>query len=77
MKYLKLFKKNRDADPKTWEAIYSREIEKKIRLEYSLNDELAILRQRDDKPEEFKKYNAYVEQCKREVKEEMGISTTN
>lgn len=39
-----------------------------IRRKYSLNQELAILRQRDAKPEEFAKYNAYVEQCKQEVK---------
>jgi hypothetical protein len=39
-----------------------------IRKRYSLNQELAILRQRDSKPTEFSNYNAYVEQCKQEVK---------
>lgn len=39
-----------------------------IRKKYNLNQELAILRQRDSKPEEFAEYNAYVEQCKAEVK---------
>ena len=39
-----------------------------IREKYSLNDELAILRQRDTKPDEFAEYNTYVEQCKEEAK---------
>ena len=43
----------------------------KIRQKYSVNQELAILRQRDTKPEEFTEYNTYVEQCKAEVKEEL------
>ena len=77
MRFLKLAKKNRDADSRSWNAIYEREIEKKIRSKYSINAELAILRQRDTKPEEFDAYNAYVEQCKLEVKEEMEISTTS
>lgn len=35
-----------------------------IRLVYDLDAELAILRQRDVKPEEFQEYNEYVEYCK-------------
>lgn len=38
----------------------------RIRAVYSIDDELAILRQRDTKPEEFAEYNAYVEQIKEE-----------
>ena len=34
-------------------------------------EELAILRQRDTKPEEFAEYNEYVEQCKEQVKNEL------
>lgn len=45
----------------------------KIRQKYSVNQELAILRQRDSKPLEFLEYNEYVEQCKAEVKSEMGV----
>lgn len=41
-----------------------------IRKRYSINDELAILRQRDTKPTEFDEYNAYVEECKAEAKGE-------
>ena len=35
---------------------------------YNVNQELAILRQRDTKPQEFAEYNEYVEQCKEQVK---------
>ena len=42
-----------------------------IRKKYNVNQELAILRQRDTKPLEFEEYNAYVEQCKEQVKNEL------
>ena len=38
-----------------------------IRQKYTLSEELAILRQRDTKPEEFEAYNAYAESCKEEA----------
>ena len=50
---------------------YENLIVQKIRAKYSLNEELAILRQRDTKLEEFKEYNIYVEQCKKEIKEKL------
>lgn len=68
MKFLKLLNKNKASEPRTYEAVYGAEIEKRIRKKYSLSAELAILRQRDSKPEEFAAYNEYVEQCKAEVK---------
>lgn len=71
MKFINLLKKNKSLEPKTYDAVYSNEIDKKVRLRYSLSAELAILRQRDTKPEEFAEYNAYVEQCKAEVKAEL------
>lgn len=46
---------------------------RKIRERYTINDELAILRQRDSKPAEFDEYNAYVEKCKAELKAELGL----
>lgn len=55
------------------EQLYVENIVAKIRLRYSINDELAILRQATTKPEEFAEYNVYVEQCKAEVKSEYGI----
>ena len=54
------------------QAIANEEYENKIvaliRQKYNVNQELAILRQRDTKPEEFAEYNEYVEQCKKQVK---------
>lgn len=39
-----------------------------IREKYTLSQELAILRQRDTKPEEYNAYNAYCETCKAQAK---------
>ena len=47
---------------------YENKIVSLIRKKYNINQELAILRQRDTKPQEFAEYNEYVEQCKRQVK---------
>ena len=38
----------------------------RVREVYSVDDELAILRQRDTKPGEFAEYNAFVEKIKQE-----------
>lgn len=54
------------------ERLYVDNIVAKIRLRYSINDELAILRQATTKPEEFAEYNAYVEQCKAETKSQFN-----
>lgn len=70
---IKLAKKIREVDPKAWDRLYKNLIVKKIRQRYSVNEELAILRQRDEKPDEFAAYNAYVEECKAAAKEELGI----
>lgn len=48
---------------------YEQRVVDRIRQVYSVDDELAILRQRDTKPEEFVEYNEYVEQVKAEEKE--------
>ena len=47
---------------------YSALVSHMIRSKYSINDELAILRQRDSKPDEFAEYNTYCEQCKAKAK---------
>ena len=75
MKFLRLAKKNKENNPELFDAFYGNEIDKLIRKKYSLSEELAILRQRDEKPEEFAEYNAYAEACKEEVKAE--IETMN
>lgn len=38
-----------------------------IREKYSLSDEIAMLRQRDSKPEEFEEYNKFAEKCKKKA----------
>lgn len=45
---------------------YEQRVVNRIRERYSVDDELAILRQRDTKPEEFAEYNEFVEQIKAE-----------
>jgi hypothetical protein len=74
MNFLKLAKKNREVSPESWEILYATKISNKIHKKYSRDAELSILRQRDEKPEEFAAYYAFAEQCKKEVKDEMGIS---
>lgn len=49
-------------------APYEQRVVDRIREVYSIDDELAILRQRDTKPEEFAEYNAFVEKIKSEEK---------
>ena len=53
---------------------YPQLVENKIRTKYSVSAELAILRQRDTKPEEFTEYNNFCEQCKAQAKTELGIN---
>ena len=47
---------------------YENKVVALIRKKYNVNQELAILRQREVKPQGFAEYNEYVEQCKAEVK---------
>ena len=55
------------------ESLYHGLVEEKIRLRYTVGEELAVVRQRDRKPQEFAEYYAYCEECKREAKEELGL----
>ena len=52
---------------------YENRIESYIRERYSINQELAILRQRDSKPSEFDAYNTFVENCKTLAKREREL----
>lgn len=47
---------------------YSTKVTRFIREKYSLDAELAIQRQRDTKPEAFKEYFDYCEECKNKAK---------
>lgn len=43
-----------------------------IREKYTLDDELAIQRQKETKPDEWEAYFAYCEECKAKAKEKVG-----
>ncbi len=53
---------------KITEAEYPSFVAMKIHEKYSVDDELAILRQRDEKPEEYAEYFAFCEKVKAEVR---------
>lgn len=48
-------------------------IERIIRNEYSISDELAILRQKDAKPDEFKEYYEFTEKAKSAARKAVNI----
>ena len=58
--------------PPYTEAQYDAAVSALIRARYSLDAELAILRQRDPKPSEFAAYNAFAEQCKAQAREQLA-----
>ena len=51
------------------EKSYEQLVSEYIRRKYSIDDELAILRQKDAKPEEYAAYYAYAEECKARARE--------
>lgn len=53
--------------------LYPLLVDKYIRELYSISDELAINRQRDTKPDAFREYFDFCEDCKRRAREELGI----
>lgn len=55
------------------QAAYEEYVNALIREKYTLSQELAILRQKDSKPEEYAAYNAYCEMCKIEAKAKYQI----
>ena len=52
---------------------YEQRVQQSIRERYSVDDELAILRQRDTKPDESAAYYEYAEQCKAQAKKQMQL----
>ena len=57
------------------EERYRRIVTERIRRRYDLDAELAILRQRDTKPEEFAEYSGYAEQCKAEARADVDAQS--
>lgn len=73
---------NGDRITVTWEELtpepepapsYEEQVVSMIRERYSADDELALLRQRDTKPEEFEQYFNYCEKCKTTIKQKLGM----
>lgn len=58
-------------EPQPYVPTYEELVTMKIRERYTVDDELAILRQRDVKPDEFAEYNNFCEQCKAEARSEV------
>lgn len=55
--------------PEEKKALKDKETERLIAERYTIKQELAILRQKETKPEEFAEYNAYAEECKAKAKQ--------
>lgn len=51
-------------------------VERFIRESYTISEELAVQRQRDSKPEEFKAYNDYCEHCKNKARKLLNLEST-
>lgn len=57
------------AEKEYWQSIpYEDAVNAKIRERYTESQEFAILRQKDEKPEEYAEYYTYCENCKAFVK---------
>lgn len=59
------------AESEYWRNVdYSDAVNAEIRKRYSESQEFAILRQKEDKPDEYAAYFAYCEECKAYVKKQ-------
>ena len=60
------------AEKEHWQMVdYGEAINSEIRKKYTQSEEFAILRQKQEKSEEYSEYFAYCEQCKAYVKEQL------
>lgn len=53
------------------DKLYGARVSELIRERYSLDAELAILRQRDEKPDEYHTYFVFCEECKARARKEI------
>jgi hypothetical protein len=53
------------------DALYPEYVSYLIHEKYSINTELALLRQMNTKPEDFAEYNAFAEACKAKARREI------
>ena len=62
------------AQAEYWQNVdYGEAINAEIRKRYTESQEFAILRQRDEKPEEYAEYYKYCEECKAFVKQHQTV----
>lgn len=65
---------NRLSDLEYWTNVnYEEAVNNEIRKKYSVSQEFAILRQKDEKPEEYQEYYNYCEECKAYVKSKKEV----
>ena len=63
------------AEAEYWSSIpYDEAVNAKIRERYSVSQEFAILRQKDEKPDEYAEYFSYCEECKAFVRSKKGVT---
>lgn len=61
-------------EKKYWVTVsYNKAVEQEIAKKYSIGEELAIQRQKEEKPEEYAEYYQYCEDCKLYVKHKMEV----
>lgn len=59
-----------------WQSVdYGEAVHAEIRKRYTESQEFAVLRQKDEKPEEYAEYYAYCEACKAYVREKIAEVT--
>lgn len=63
---IKLAEKNGVLD-----EVYGQTVDRFVRERYTVSKELSAMRQKDEKPDEFAAYYAYVEECKKRAKSEV------
>ena len=64
---------NRIVEKNYWlSVLYDDAVDAEIRKKYSVSQEFAILRQREEKPEEYEEYFNYCEACKLFVKSKIS-----
>lgn len=63
MFFANLAQKNKEKTPEAYEAYRSHLIQKFVRKKYTPEDEIAILRQKETKPQKYQAWSDYVEEC--------------
>jgi hypothetical protein len=69
---------NQECERQYWLSIpYDDAVDAEIRKRYSVSQEFSILRQKDEKPDEYAEYFSYCEECKSFVKAKIAGAANN